>query len=284
MQRVFEHFCQSLIPDDFEREKAAGNKEAILARLRADFGTTELLASGSFGHGTNIRGFSDIDYFAVTPNGSLRANSKYALQDFRNSLLRRFPATDIGVRTPAVSVRFSSRDLIQHEIIPCWHISTEKGVRIFGMPDGESGWMLSTPSAHNNWVSSHNARLDSNLKKLIRLLKAWKYINGASVKSFYLEMRATEYSMKERAIVYSIDLLEVFKKLREVRLAAMNDPIGFGARISACSEAQKLTELARIEVAIATAERARSYESIGNVTEAYKLWDRVFGSRLPLVR
>ncbi len=284
LQNVFEDFNSSLIPTELEKEKAATNKSYVLQRLASDFGTTELLSSGSYGHGTNVRGYSDIDYFAVTPGANLKKNSYTSLGDFKASLQKTFAQTTIGIRDPAVSVQFSTYGLSKHEIIPAFHVESKDGYRVFGISDRESGWMRSTPTGHGNWVTQQNTRLNGRLKKLIRILKAWNYFKSAGIRSFYLEMRATERMLKESIIFYSIDLLSVFRYFRAIELADMNDPIGTGSRIAACSIAQKATSLSRIETAIRIAEAARKFESDGRITEAYNQWNQLFDFKLPVMR
>lgn len=273
-----------LAPSEVELEKAKSNKARILQRLYSDFGTTELLGSGSYGHGTNIRDHSDIDYFAVTPSNNLKNNSYTSLAQFKASLLKTFPQTDIAIRDPAVSVRFSSSGLTKHEIIPAFYIESKDGYRIFGISDREYGWMRSSPTGHGFWVTQQHLRLGSRLKKLIRAVKAWNYYNNVGLRSFYLEMRTTDRMLRESVILYTIDLLSVFRYLRSIQLAAMNDPLGTGSRIIACTDGNKASALSRIETAIRIGEAARELEVAGRIGEAYQKWDQLFCYKLPVMR
>ena len=272
-----------MIPTEVERQKAATNKQMILSRLYSDFGVTELVASGSYGHGTNIRDFSDIDYFAVTPVANLYDDSSTNLSQFKASLQKTFAHSMIGVRDPAVSISFVANGLFKHEIIPAYYVDSVNGNRVFKISDREGGWMKSSPTGHGAWVNGQNNRLDSKLKKLIRLMKAWNYLNDVGIRSFYLEMRTTERMQREMSIVYDIDMLNVFRHLRATALVDMNDPIGAGSRIPACSTSRKLYALSKIENAINSVEYARNLQSQNQFEAAYWIWDRLFCGKLPVI-
>lgn len=280
---VLDAFASDLSPSETESEAAKRNKEAILAKLKVDFGTTELVRSGSFGHGTSVRGYSDIDYFAITPSARMKTSSKAALQDFRQSLISRFPATSITVRDPAVSVPFVSQGLNKHEIIPATFINSVNGYRVFLIPDRNDGWMRASPMGHNAWVTQENLRLVGKLKKLVRLVKAWNYLKGAGMRSFYLEMRTVEIMKKESSILYNYDFLAVLRHLRGVGLSSMRDPISITSNIHACSDAHRKNALSRIDAAIKVVERARSEEISGDISSAYSYWDGIFNYRLPVM-
>ncbi len=281
---VLNDFALAFAPDEVEKEKAAANKARILSRLASDLGTTELVGSGSYGRSTSVRGYSDIDYFALTPNGRLKSDSKASLADFRTALLKSFPSSEVTVRDPAVAVRFTSPGLSQHEIIPAYYIESYRGFRIFGMPNRSGGWMRSSPTGHAQWVDRENTRVGSNLKRLIRLIKVWNYLNEVGIRSFYLEMRTTERMASESTIVPSIDFVSTLRHLSGKQLADMNDPLGLNSRIEPCSPSALSGALTKINSAITLLERARELENSVGEAEAYRKWDEVFKWKLPRFR
>ncbi|MBM9595738.1 SMODS domain-containing nucleotidyltransferase [Roseitranquillus sediminis] len=275
----FNGLVRSLRATEIELQEATLRKEAILSRLQKDFGTTELVRSGSFGHGTSLPIHSDIDYFAVTPREKLKRDSNSSLQGFRSSLLTRFPTTSIVVRSPAVVVPFASSGVRNHEIVPADYIESRSGYRVFDIPDRSGGWMRAAPTGHNGWVNRLNNGLNGRLKELIRLLKCWNYIRSVGLRSFYIEIRTARSMRDEKAIVFSIDFLTVLRKMSSSELAVCRDPIGVTSNIYPCSEAAKASALSKIRSSISYAEKARSYESEGRETMAVQYWDNVFNGQ-----
>jgi hypothetical protein len=95
-------------------------------------------------------------------------------------------------------------------------------------------------------------------------------------------MFVARYASKERAIVYSIDVRNVFKQLWTNQLAAMQDPMGISGYIYPCySDAMKKDALSKIETALRRAEKAREAELKDNIKDAFYWWDLVFDNHFP---
>lgn len=271
-----------LSPTSTETQTAISHRGSIEARLKADFGLTSFFRSGSFGHHTSVSGHSDVDYFAVIPSINLSANSTTALQSVRSSLAARFPYTAVTVRSPAVVVPFGTSASERHEIAPAKFVKrSDDGYSVYDIPDRGTGWMRSSPTAHNAWVNTQNIRLSSKVKPLIRLLKAWNYKQSVGIRSFYLELRTTQYCANESTIIYTIDFLAVLRRLRAHTLASMQDPVGISGYVQPCTDAWKATALSRIDTAITRAEKAREAETAGNISNAYTWWSMVFNGYFP---
>jgi hypothetical protein len=67
-----------------------------------------LFRTGSFGNGTSIYGYSDVDYFASVARDDLKADSRVSLRTLREIIEQRFPGTGVYVSSPAVRVPFGS--------------------------------------------------------------------------------------------------------------------------------------------------------------------------------
>lgn len=63
---AFEQIIDSLKPSDTETAAAASHRQSIFDCLKANHSLKAMFKSGSFGHGTSVRGYSDVDYFAVS--------------------------------------------------------------------------------------------------------------------------------------------------------------------------------------------------------------------------
>ena len=271
-----------LSPTSTETQAAASHRSSIEAKLKSDFGMTSFFRSGSYGHHTSVSGHSDVDYFAVIPATKLRDNSSVTLQEIRTSLATRFPSTGVTVRSPAVVVPFGTSDSERHEITPADFVRrTDDGFGVYDIPDRYTGWMRSSPTAHNAWVNNQHTRLGNRVKPLINLVKAWNYKRGANIRSFYIELRTTQYCVNEAAIIHRIDFLAVLRRLRAHALAAMQDPVGIAGLVYPCTEAWKPEALSRIETAITRAEKAQEAEAAGNIPNAFAWWNLVFNGYFP---
>ena len=60
----FRDFLTTLTPRSTESQAAKNHRASIEACLRNNFGLKRFVRIGSFGNGTSISGFSDVDYLA----------------------------------------------------------------------------------------------------------------------------------------------------------------------------------------------------------------------------
>jgi hypothetical protein len=278
----FEALLTLLSPSSGETQAAASHRASIEACLGANFGMTSFFRSGSFGHHTSVSRYSDVDYFAVIPTGKLKANSSASLQEIRSALANRFPKTGVTVRSPAVVVPFGTQAWERHEITPADDVGkTSGGHRVFDIPNRAEGWMRASPEAHNAWVNATNVKLGNRLKPLIRLVKAWNYFHGAGIRSFYLELRTTEYALSENVIIYRYDIKGALQHLKTKGLAAMQDPASVSGLVHPCADSNKIIALTKIDTAITRASSALAAEQAGRIGEAFQWWDRFFNYRFP---
>lgn len=274
-----------LTPSSGETQAAASHRASIEACLKSNFGMTRFFRSGSFGHHTSVSGFSDVDYFAVIPTEKLRADSSSTLQQIRSVLANRFPATGVTVRSPAVVVPFGTSQSERHEITPADYIrATTSQHSVYDIPDRAGGWMKASPSAHNAWVNAANLKLNNRLKPLIRLVKAWNFYRDVGIRSFYLELRTTEYALRESIILYKYDFSGVLRHLRAKSLAGMQDPLGVSGLVFPGSSAISAGALSKIDTAITRASSALEAEKVGNVRGAFEWWNKVFADGFPSYR
>ena len=57
-----------------ELDAAKNHRASIKSKLEDSFGMTSFFRTGSFGNGTNVADYSDVDYFAVIPATNLPAD------------------------------------------------------------------------------------------------------------------------------------------------------------------------------------------------------------------
>lgn len=282
----FNAFLASLRATPPETQAAKSHRASIEAKLISEFGVTSFFRSGSFGNGTSISGFSDVDYFAVFPSENLSFDSAYALAEIAECLRERFPLTaNIRVNGPAVRLPFGRNDAHATEIVPVRETGrTQLGFRQFDMPDGAGGWMFSAPESHNAYVALIDNELSGSVKPLIRFIKAWKYARRAPIKSFYLEIQAAKHAFEERAIIYDIDISRLFDLMLQEQLAPLPDP-RFPNDVMVIESTntllQRLDALDALARAADWARAAVSYRLAGNMPAAFDRWRLVFNGGFP---
>lgn len=279
----FRDFLAKLTPSVTESANAQNHRASIEQCLRNNYTVRRFFRTGSFGNGTSICGYSDVDYFASVATANLNNDSDYSLQTMRGVLDRRFPFTGVSVRCPAVIVPFGTGRGDSHEIVPAHSRGTNSaGHEIFQIPNGGGRWMDASPDAHNAYVLSQHQRLSNKVKQLVRFVKAWKYYNAVPISSFYLEMRTAKYASGESAIIYGIDLQRLFTYMDDNNLPSLQDPVGVSGYIAPCATDAKLQE-ARSKLATARSriDKARQAESAGNTQDAFYWWNMLFNGSFP---
>ncbi|MBB5663862.1 hypothetical protein GGE68_002052 [Rhizobium leguminosarum] len=241
---------------------------------------TNFFRSGSFGHGTSISGYSDVDHMAVLPTTYLHQNSGTTLARLRNALAYRFPRTAVSVRSPAVVVPFGTKIWERHEITPADYMGKTNGSSVYEIPNRYGGWMTTSPHAHGEWINEINKR-NPGTKTLIRFIKLWNYRRDVGIRSFYLEMRVAQYAASETYISYPVDILRALNFLRNKGLAAMQDPTGLCGNFYPCSDAAKTDAISKLDTAIMRAERAYNHHQCGRVIDAFADYDLLFNGHFP---
>lgn len=278
----FRDFLARLTPSTTETQAAQSHRASIEARLKNDFGLLRFTRIGSFGNGTSISGYSDVDYLACLPTAQLSSDSNYSLQKVRIALDARFPYTGVRVSCPAVVCPFGSSPAETTEIVPADYVRESNGYKVYDIADCAGGWMKASPDAHNDYVRTIDNRLDNKVKPLIRFIKAWKYYRDVPISSFYLELRVAKYASTEKTILYDIDIKNVLCQLRDCALASMQDPMDVSGYISACkTDAQKADALSKLDSAATRAEKARSCASGGDISGAFDWWRLLYADNFP---
>ena len=282
IEEGFRDFHARLTPTTSETEGAKRHRASIEQCLISNFDCKRFVRIGSFGNGTSISGYSDVDYLAELPTKQLTQNSASTLTKVRTALDVRFPNTGVAVRCPAVMAPFGTTAAETTEVVPGDRVSESNGFGVYEIADCAGGWRRSSPDAHNAYVRSVDTKLNNKLKPLIRFIKAWKCFRSVPVRSFYLELRVASYASGESSIIYDIDVVRVFRRLWDSELASMQDPMGISGYIGACaSDVAKVEALSKLETALARAEKARAAAEAGKISEAFDWWRLVFSDVFP---
>jgi hypothetical protein len=265
-----------------ETEAAKNHRASIEKCLVAKFGLTRFVRIGSFGNGTSVSGYSDIDYLASIPTAQLTSSSSYSLTKVRDALDARFPRTGVRVNSPAVAVPFGTYRSESTEVVPAHFLGQSNGFKVYEIADGNGGWMRISPDSHNDYVARVDKRLNGRVKPLIRFVKAWKFYRNVPISSFYLEMRVAKYAEGESSIIYDLDVLRVLRSLWNHQLASLQDPTGFSGYVSPCkTEVQRQDALSKLGTALARADKAWSSSSNGKVLDAFEWWRLLYDDAFP---
>jgi Second Messenger Oligonucleotide or Dinucleotide Synthetase domain len=282
VEEGFRDFLTRLTPSEYESLTAKSHRASIASRLKRDFGLRRFVRIGSFGNGTSISGFSDVDYLASLARDTLTNNSTYSLGKIRDSLGDRFPFTNVRVSCPAVTVPFGTSVAETTEVVPGDYVEEKNGHSVYDIADCSSGWKRASPDAHNAYVASINAKLGNKVKPLIRFVKAWKCYRAVPISSFYLELRVAKYASGETSIVYDIDVKRVLCHLRDCRLADMQDPAGVSGFISATASDFAFNDaISKLDTAAGRAEKARESASNEDIADAFDWWRLLYNYEFP---
>lgn len=241
-------------PSTSDFAAAKSHKQSIEARLDYDLGAYRMFEIGSLRHGTGVWYYSDVDYL-VSLKGFKPASSTTMLEKVKSSLQIRFPSTTITIRRPAVVCTFSDAIV---EVVPGYVEDT--GGYLIADPVSFGGWIKTYPEKHNDYVNEVNRKHNGGVKTLARQLKVWKYKRNVPISSCYLEMRAAKYMDGQSSYSGVLDLYYSLRDLKQVGLAAMNDPTGLGSRFTACSsDATKSDAISKLSTAVDRALKAKDY-------------------------
>lgn len=178
----FSTFCGNLVIPSDKRSSISLRYQNITKRLNLDFWnssseTSHSMYVGSFGRGTAINGFSDLDMLFVLPYEIYQQYNTYAgngqsalLQAVRTSMRKTYSSSDIGADGQVVIVSFT--DGITFEVVPCF-INTNGS---YTYPDSNSGgsWKVTNPKPEIEAISTGDKKCNGNLKRLCRMARAWK--------------------------------------------------------------------------------------------------------------
>lgn len=270
-----------LIPTDAERAAASKHRESIASKLKASLGVENFFQTGSFGNGTGVRPYSDVDYFASIPSSYQRDSSATMLEVLKSKLNERFPLTPIKIRSPAVVCEFAA-GAETYEIVPAYYQSQVDGRNVYKIPAGGTTWTKSAPLLHNDYVTERHQALGNKLKPLVRFVKALKYYRNIPVSSFYLELRTAKLSESWGSIIYSFDLTSVVRELIAISLAQIQDPKGVSGYVgTGATDIQKADALSKLQTAATRAANARQAEDAGKIADAFYWWNLFFDGHFP---
>ena len=181
---TFRSFITNLtIPN---KEKISYRYKKITKRLNQEYWNDDSsekhsLMIGSYGRKTAIKDVSDLDMAFILPNeiynkyDGYEGNGQSALlQDVKNRIKKTYSDTDVKGDGQVVVIKFTDYVI---EVLPAF----ENKDNSFTHPDSNEGgcWRVTKPREEMTAIDSRNVRTNGNLKRLAKMVRAWKNKVGA---------------------------------------------------------------------------------------------------------
>lgn len=210
----FTILCNNLTVEQITRSTISSRYERITKQLNNDFwGVFSTFRNsfyvGSYGRGTAIRGFSDLDILFILPShlystyNAYQSNGQSALlQAVKKSLQKTYSTTDIGGDGQVVTIKFT--DGIKFEIIPAF-LKTDGS---FYYPDSNFGgtWKTTNPTPEINIIKNNNKLTNKNLVNLCRMARAWRSRWNVPIGGLLIDTLANNFIMsweyKDKSYTY----------------------------------------------------------------------------------
>jgi len=186
------------INDDTISERRKKITKRINLEFRGlDSSTSYSRFVGSYGRGTAIKNFSDVDLLVQLPPDVYTTYDNYIgngqsalLQAVRNAIRITYPNTDVGGDGQVVVVNFS--DGMKFEVLPSFLHSDKKSFIFADSNKGES-WKVCKPVQEIEAINEQNRLYNKKVKHLVRMMKAWKIKNAVPITGFLIETLVMDF-------------------------------------------------------------------------------------------
>ncbi len=177
----FEEFNKNLRISTSKISTISARYKSITKRLNIDFRnssseTSNSLYVGSYGRDTEIF-TSDIDMLFILPYSVYQQYDNYEtngqsalLQAVKQSIEKTYSVTRLKADGQVIIVPFD--DKIIFEVVPCFTNDNDS----FTFPNSNDGgsWKTTNPKPEIQEIKDENIRCNKNLKRLCRMVRAWK--------------------------------------------------------------------------------------------------------------
>jgi len=201
VRQRFTQFHQNLALSSAQLSDGRTKRAGVVSCLnRAYYGsnsdTDNSFFIGSWSKDTAIRPPRDVDIYFLLPAAVYQRLQPYVwnrqsalLQEVRGHLSATYPNTEMSGDGQVVVVRFESYCV---EVVPAFALQTQGRYWICSTEGGGS-YKETAPRDEVLMVETADSANAHNLRPLIRMLKAWQAWCSVPIKSFHLELIATEF-------------------------------------------------------------------------------------------
>ena len=284
----FRTFYDNLSPTDTQIREGTVHHSGVRKSLNAHYygyssASANSFLSGSWGKSTHTRPPRDIDIYFVLPSQVywrfqlLQGNKQSALlQEVKRILQLTYPRTDLRGDGQVVVVGF---DRMSIEVVPAFTYLNGQ----YLICDTHNGGRYKTadPMAEMDHLASCDARFNGNLRRLIKMMKAWQNHCNVPLKSFHIELVAADflrqYQWARSGFSYYDWIMRDFlgylcgRANQYVLVPGTYETIWLGDRWRS-----------RAETAYGRADKACRYEMNDWIYPAGEEWQKIFGAQIPL--
>lgn len=240
--------------------------------------TANTLQVGSFGRKTGINGISDLDMLYIMPKtkwDSYKDNKQLKLlQDTKTAILNRYPKSKVRVDRLVVTVTYKDFHI---EVQPVF----EQDDGSFKYPDTYNGgsWKITKPRPEMEAVSNLDSEKNSNLRRLCKMVRAWKNKHGVGIGGLLIDTLAYNFLQStndyDTKSFLNYDLLnrDFFKYLSELPKQDRYDAPGSRQHVRVKKPFQK-----KAKKAYQLCLKAIEAEGTNGVNDK---WKKVFGRPFP---
>lgn len=290
VRRRFERFHANLALTLLQQADGITKRNSVVSCLnQAYYGaasdTDNSFFVGSWAKNTAIRPPRDVDLYFVIPFETYRRFETYVsarqsalLQEVKDSLVATFPNTDMSADGQVVVVRFESYCV---EVVPAIKLTTPGQFWICDTNDG-GAYKVMAPEAEVNQLEATDAVTARNLRPLIRMLKAWQAHCSVPIKSFQLELVATDFIAKSPWRLFD---WFYFDWIMRDFFAHLYHSANTNVTVPSTLEQIPLGDewQSRASSAYNNAKNACEFEDGNRVEEAGDEWQKIFGPDIPRV-
>lgn len=270
-------------PQSGELGFAKLHQGSVKTRLSTSFAVTGTQKIGSHARSTAIRWHSDLDLMVVLKReecmwGGKLVSSNTVLDRIVADLRERYPKTNVRRDVLAATLDFgSSKQSL--DVVPAMFYSFSAGRPVYIIPDGDGGWLKTSPAVHDRLFSQAHERSGNKLCRASQLIKWWKFGRQRSIpiSSFYTDMLLAEQDICVGAKTYGQCLKDFFGHLVASECADIKDPCDVAGRIAPTKTSTQRDALYySAAYAYAHACSAVDAEKQRQFENANRQWDLVF--------
>jgi hypothetical protein len=288
VQKAFTKFKGKISePTDKERKDASRRQQDIRAVMDREFNIFRDFLSGSYARHTKTKPLKDVDIFCILGNGEqhYRKKSPSELLEAVAKILRvEYGEDNIEPQRRSVSVNFGTTEeeaVMSFDVVPAFDCGKH-----YEVPDTKSAelWTKTDPEIHKEKATEKHQSYSNEWKGLVRMIKTWNREQGKIVKpSFLLEIMALELFDGDFGGDYRYELKGFFSSAAVRIFDDWADPAGLGPDVSdSMDEAARKIASNALQDAASRASRAIQTEKQGNVGEALRIWQGIFGSQFSM--
>lgn len=294
VNEAFEKFKSRLELTPSEQEDVSKKHTEMRDFLKSKFPLEDALLTGSYARDTKTKPLKDVDIFCIIKSDSREyreAHPSKVLNDFADVLSKKYGSANVKARRRSVMIKFGdpvkvngiTPDVVlSFDVVPAFTLKD-----YYEIPDSQIGeWIKSNPFVHAQKATDANKAYSQKWKPLVKMIKKWNQHNDKPVDpSFLLEVMALEIIVPPAPprLNYQYELKTFLATATERIGEEWNDPAGLGPPVSDKMDASQIAlAIQALKKAEQSVTKAILLERQGNIGEALKEWQNLFGPRFSM--